>query len=784
MTSDWDEIKRLAADFQKAQLSTSLQRLSERNCVEVVSLLIEKGLLEVIFTTDGKEYLTQDHLASEVKDEMYVRGGRVNLVDLAKVLNVDFEKVQRVAEAIVKNDGSIKFVLGQLIDESYMERVASEINEKLSQVGEINIAELTVVYDLPADFILNNIVLKHLNKVIMGKQDSSNANIFFTQSYVTRSKAKIRGALAGITKPTPVSAILVQTGVPERMFFLLVNEVATLGSVTSRSPGAQYIPHIYTRTQTEWVRSFYRQNGYLEHDSVAGLGVSDVKNFINNQLVNEKIIHLKKCSVGEKLIDQITSSLDECISSNTYLDISTVLPSVMSDEDVEQLISMVLTPAKQKQTLIFGNTILTTKFLDDIVKPCYDIAQVNAKQSVDSGSYQQYMAEKMMKHQDPAEKDTNNDGRADKREERRKKASGGKGGGGAQGRETKTKSTKKHSRGQRGNISDSDDDEPRVVSGGSVKTNNKAGSGKDASIELITIKEIFKVLESGLEPEGLEDLSKQLAQHYHPHFSKMALTKAHELYEISLHQNNQNRRQTHANLQDKLNNLYNDIRLYDKGIKLLPTDVQSQLVKYLLKSLGTDFCNEIFFYVAAECNLNSSNGTTLTAEQRTKITNDCDAEYKTALQALHKSLTGSASIDDFLLVAENSLQACSMIVKKIDKKKDRNVILCHKHGLLEQLSNCVDPALVLHLAVLIIFTITTQNMLHASGRHVSAILSFLQPSLTGEQSTTLTTYHDLVLKLLSSENTSDEITKHLDALTPAVKEIAISYKKAGVTIAE
>lgn len=777
MTSDWDEIKRLAADFQKAQLSTSLQRLSERNCVEVVSLLIEKGLLEVIFTTDGKEYLTQAHLAQEVKDELFVQGGRVNLVDLAKTLNVDFDRVQRVAEQVVQEDPSVKFVLGQLLDVSYFERVAMEVNEKLAQAGEINVADLTMQYDLPADFILSNIVLKYLNKIIMGKQDASNANIFFTQSYVTRSKAKIRGALAAITKPTPVSAILAQCGIPDRLFNMLVNEVATLGSVTSRSPGAQYIPHIYRKTQVDWVQNFYRQNGYLEHDSVAGLGVTDVKNFITNQLPEAKIIHLKKCSVGEKLIDQVVASLEECLSSNTYLDVSTILPSIMTDEDIDQLLSMVLTPAMQKQTLIFGSTILTTKFVDDIIKPCYGIAEEHAKRSVDSGSYQQYMAEKLMKHQDPMDRDSAvGEGKADKREERRKKAAGGKGGGGTQGRETKTKSTKKHVRGQKGNVSDSDDDMP---SGG------KKG-GKDAVIELITTKEIAKVLEAGLEPEGLEDLSKQLAQHYYPQFSKLALAKAHQLYEISLHQSNQNRRQTHASLQDKLNNLYNDIRLYEKGIKLFPADVQPQLVKYLLKSLGTDFCNEICFYVAAECNLNS-NGTTLTVEQRNKIVQECSQEYKSALQALNKAVSSSASIDDFLDVAESALQACSMILKKIDKKKDRNLILCHKHGLLEQLANCSDPALVLHLAVLIIFTICTQSMLHASGRHVSSILSFLQPQLSPEQAQTLTSYHDLVLKLLSAEGSSsnvDDITKQLEDLTPTVKSIASSFKKSGVTSAE
>lgn len=45
-------------------------------------------------------------------------------------------------------------------------------------------------------------------------------------------------------------------------------------------------------------------------------------------------------------------------------------------------------------------------------------------------------------------------------------------------------------------------------------------------------------------------------------------------------------------------------------------------------------------------------------------------EYKGALAALNKAVAGS-SIDEFLEAAENALEACGMILKKIDKKKDR-----------------------------------------------------------------------------------------------------------------
>lgn len=111
------------------------------------------------------------------------------------------------------------------------------------------------------------------------------------------------------------------------------------------------------------------------------------------------------------------------------------------------------------------------------------------------------------------------------------------------------------------------------------------------------------------------------------YFNRRSLTKssleiAHQLYEISLQNTTQTQRQSHAALQTKINEMLVNIRLYEKGLRLLPVDLQAQLVKYLLKSHGTEVCNDFFFYVATECNLNYSDAN-LKSEQRTKIAQDC-----------------------------------------------------------------------------------------------------------------------------------------------------------------
>lgn len=399
--------------------------MSERNCVEIVSLLLEKGLIDLVFTTDGKEYLTHEQLRREIEDELFVNG-RINLVEITKVLNVDLQKIQPIAELIAQEDSKITLILGQLISDEYIIRIASEINERLSQNGEINISELTGAYDLPSEFLLNEVVEKNLGKIIFGKQDSNNPRLLYTPAFISRCRAKIHGALRGITRPTPVSAIITQIGMPERIFFSLTNDVSATGSMTSRSTAAIYIPHIYTKTQIEWVKSFFKQNGYLEYDSVAALGVGDAKQFIQKQLAGEKLTFLERCVIGQRIVDQVESTLEESIATSTFLDISTILPSAIGEEDIEKLIQVVLTPSKQRLTQIFNNLVLTTKYIDNLLKPVYEIADLNAKTSVDSGSYQKYVAEKTIKHKDIDVEETV---KVDKRDERRKKAASGKAGG-------------------------------------------------------------------------------------------------------------------------------------------------------------------------------------------------------------------------------------------------------------------------------------------------------------------------------------------------------------------
>ncbi|XP_013173569.1 PREDICTED: E3 UFM1-protein ligase 1 homolog [Papilio xuthus] len=760
-STDWDEIKRLAADFQKAQLSSTSQRLSERNCIEIVTKLIELKLIDVIFTTDGKEYLTPQQLVKEIKDELYVHGGRINTVDLAKDLNVDLSQINANIGEIIKGK-EVQLVSGYLIAHYFLEKIAQEINEKLQLQGHISVGELTLQYDLPAEFLQHNILERYLGKIIVGRQDPSEPRNFYTEQYITRLKAKIRGALMGLLKPTPISVIVSHCNLPERLFLSLFDEIHAPGVLTGRQTGALYVPTCYTKSQNEWVMSFYKQNNYLEYDALTRLGISDPKGYVKRILANEDLAFLGSCVIGLQIKQQLETALEECVASKSYLDVVSLLPSVLSDADIENIIETLL-KTSAKSTILFDNTVFSNSFIENMKNSCMPMVQKLAEEVVKSQKYQQFYIEKQLAKTADLSSPAHVDHKAERREERRRKAATGKGGGGTQGRETKTKAVKKHQRSKQV-THDSDSDEA-----------SNASKKAPTHLEIVSVDNIEEIIKESLENEGLDDLTNQIAEYLQGSLNQTALAIAKEMADKLLQDANQNRKQTHSSAQDRINVLVNDIKLYEKGLKMLPSDQQTQYIKYLLKTFGGDTLSEFCKYAANQCNL-SFKGDVLTVEQRNKIINDLSEEYMKPLKALNATLVDQ-NMELFYQAVDVCLSECGMILKKVDKKKDKLLVQNHREKLIAELENCNDPALVLHLAVLAMFTIVTQNMLHASGRQVPLIILFLKAHLKDEDFERIQQYHDLVSKYLTAsegedkEQTEDKLKEEMPSIKLLVSEV-------------
>jgi hypothetical protein len=264
--ADWAEVRQLQALLQNTQQLSTVYNLAERNWVEVVGKLVELGLIEVIHTIDGNEYLTPQQLEREIRNELSDRRGRINLVELHQAIGIDFKHIEIKVNELIHRESHFELIQGELVDSGYLDQMAEEINETLQEAGQLTIAGLSKTFSFPADFVLSCIE-NRLGTMIHGKLDSLNRDILFTDSFVARQTSRIRGVFSAITRPTSVMSLVIEYGFQEKLFFSVIQELVSngrlAGSIQGHLDKAVFVPEIYATTQTAWIESFFQQNGYL-----------------------------------------------------------------------------------------------------------------------------------------------------------------------------------------------------------------------------------------------------------------------------------------------------------------------------------------------------------------------------------------------------------------------------------------------------------------------------------------------------------------------------------------
>ncbi|XP_050994963.1 E3 UFM1-protein ligase 1 [Labeo rohita] len=793
MAADWEEIRRLAADFQRAQFADTVQRLSERNCIEIVSKLVEDKKLDVVHTLDGKEYVTPAQINREMRDELYMQRGRINVVDLQKILNVDLVHVESRASEIAKSDRGTQLILGQLIDETYLDQLAEEVNDKLQEAGQVNIAELCKTYDLPGDFLTEELNSR-LGRIIQGQIDQYNRGVIFTQAFLSRHKACICGLFSAITRPTQISNLVNLYGFQENLLYLVLEELVYSGRlkgsvVGGRQDKAIYIPDIYSKAQSTWVESFLKQNGYLEFDALTRLGIPDPVSYVKKRFKSSKLLFLKSACVGKAIVDQLEASVEEAVSSATWVDLQPLIPSSLSENDVGILLNEVLRAMNvQSSARLLSTTVLSEKFVAGCISLFDDIMQQKAQKEVKNNPV--FLITEDDVKQASFLLETSASSKKDKRDERRKKATEGsgsvKGGGGGNAREIRIRKTKK--KGKREGDSDEE------------MTHISQGQNKPEDMPFLSVEEIIEVLAEKV-CDSSEEMLQELAEQIQRPLSKMYQEVVSAAFmSTSSAGAGGSRKKNMKDLQDEINNLYNNIRLFEKGTKLFSDDTQATIARHVLKTLCTDATNVLLSFVAAE-HMTSDSSTAITTEIRLKILAKLSDEVKSPLMKLHNSLNGKA-IEDFLSCLETSADECGLLLKKGDKKRERQSLFVHRQALSEQLRDTEDPALLLHLTSVLLFQNVTHCMLHAPGRCVPQIIGFLQSKIPEEQHKLLSQYQSLVVKQLVVQGHGPEkksnlgegaedgsvvsddmesLQKELHSLTRDIKDIILSQRKTSVT---
>lgn len=319
-----DDILALQRQLASAQLSSTAPRLSERNCIELVIKLQSLRLIDLIFTRDGREYITPAHLVAELADEIAVRGGRVNVTDLPDALNVDLSYIEAALVGVL--DEGTRVFNGEIVTAAYLGGVAADVELGLeaSVRGVDDVGSIAERTGLPVG-VVRECVKKHAGGVISASFDEATGVLRSEKSRV-RDMCAARGALKAASAPVRFIEIAQRIGVARGIVGGLaaemVNGCGLRGRVEGSGDGGRFVPEVF-----EWAAGRVVLEGFLSD------GFVTLERLRSMSVARESVVELgvavefEGVLVGRGLLDYVEGVAVEAIEAGSWLDFETAVPA-------------------------------------------------------------------------------------------------------------------------------------------------------------------------------------------------------------------------------------------------------------------------------------------------------------------------------------------------------------------------------------------------------------------------------------------------------------------------
>ncbi|GJQ09556.1 hypothetical protein GpartN1_g1347.t1 [Galdieria partita] len=331
-------VEALRRQLQQVQLGKVKKSLSERNCIELVSKLVERGLVQVLYTQDGREYVTFERLQEEILEELKLHGGRLNLVDLISLLGVDLPYIESAIEKILSKDDTLRLEQGVLFSEGYFASVAQEIEELLQTMNFTTIADLSSRFDLRMD-TMKEIVHKYLETVIHGKVEK---NTIYNTGYVRQLEATVFGRLKGACLPVSLYQLAkrIQSGVDwiREKTDVWCRQRKLEGFLYGNGENTLFVPNIFDRKRLQIVEENYLHNRYIDYRFLKLFYVQEPQKYCQEHFAHSFL--LSSCAVHPDMVSFVESSSLDAIRNGQWLDWNLLLPTHWKREDNRILFSL------------------------------------------------------------------------------------------------------------------------------------------------------------------------------------------------------------------------------------------------------------------------------------------------------------------------------------------------------------------------------------------------------------------------------------------------------------
>ncbi|KAF9920129.1 E3 UFM1-protein ligase 1 [Linnemannia zychae] len=315
--------------------------LSEEACGDLIHSLTRLGYLSNIVTSlDGNTFITHDQLDNDILSQLEMRNGRVSVLDLPRILNANSSDIQdRIQGLIRSRPGRMFHVQDELIRLEYLQDMTSQLNSELSRRGFFTALEMSRNYKFGIDFV-RQFLKDRVGKTISGQWDVFDRGLVVAPWFHEQEKATLLSALYQLKEPTSIALLRAKNIVQDQLLYGLCDILAKETELPGRFKGVGeqgvFVPEPYTQQQTEWIETFFKDNGFIELDAVKKHGVTDPKTYMQSN--HPTALILETHVVKQSIWSIVDASVEDTIANLSWIDIKPLVPSPLTKEDISRLL--------------------------------------------------------------------------------------------------------------------------------------------------------------------------------------------------------------------------------------------------------------------------------------------------------------------------------------------------------------------------------------------------------------------------------------------------------------
>jgi E3 UFM1-protein ligase 1 len=211
----------------------------------------------------------------------------------------------------------------------------------LTQAGKLSIGELSTRFDLPSDFLLSAITtrLGMVHDRLHSPTAAGGETFLYTDAYL---RACVRGAFSALTRPVSLLSVAQQQHMEQELFAGELTELLRSGRLhgtlqENRGGNTTFLPQVFVHARDHYIDSFAAANSFIPYDHLrTQFQLSNPERTLARRIPGG--LSLSTCYATPTLISRLDAAVAASLASASWLQISPILPSSLSEADVAHLL--------------------------------------------------------------------------------------------------------------------------------------------------------------------------------------------------------------------------------------------------------------------------------------------------------------------------------------------------------------------------------------------------------------------------------------------------------------